>query len=167
MSFINTKVTPEMVNKYDMQQDYATLKKHRTKEFFTYGQEEFWGANSAVYSNLEVGEFSKFIIDEQQDCYLRYGGHGGQIAGIFPHTYFLIYYKGQRIYFVIDTEIQGRDADNKISTSKVTILQLNSMQSIEIDTQLCETIATVIKLFELSWSGNWTHITTFNFDPIV
>ncbi len=70
------------------------------------GKKSSWKKNVLF---TQVYKFSKYTIDEQQDCYLRYGGDGGQISGIFSHSYFLIYYKGQRIYFIIEAEMQGRD----------------------------------------------------------
>ena len=54
----------------------------------------------------------------------------------------------------------------KISIVKKTILQLNSIQHVHIDTELCGRIATATRLFQSS-RDDWSHFTTFNFDLIV
>ncbi len=54
----------------------------------------------------------------------------------------------------------------KISIVKKTILQLNSIHHVQIDTELCGRIATATRLFQSS-RDDWSHVTTFNFDLIV
>ena len=88
MAFIETTITPEMIEKYDMAQDYLEIANHKRQDFLTYGQEERFGKKKMGYQRLEyLDTLDSIVIDEQQDCYLRYGSCASVIFGIFPHDY--------------------------------------------------------------------------------
>lgn len=118
MAFIETTITPEMIEKYDMAQDYLKIANHKRQDFLTYGQEEPFGKSIMAYRRLEnLGQIDPIVIDEQQNCYLRYGNCGSVIFGVRPHNYMFFYYKGQRIYLVVDFVSGKKDLINAILNS--------------------------------------------------
>lgn len=134
MAFIKTQITQEMVEKYDMKQDYLEIFNNYEDDFLTYGQEERFGKRKVCYDHLENLDKSAIItIDEQQDCYLRYGNCSSLIFGIIPHKYLCFYYKGQRIYLVVDFIEGARDFVNKTYTVECSVIQMNSLSTVNAD----------------------------------
>ena len=137
MAFIETTITPEMIEKYDMAQDYLEIANHKRQDFLTYGQEEPFGKSAMAYRRLEnLGKIDPIVIDEQQDCYLRYGSCASVIFGIFPHDYMFFYYKGQRIYLVVDFVSGEKDLINKSYAIECKVIQVNSLSTISVNEQL-------------------------------
>ena len=137
MAFIETTITPEMIEKYDMAQDYLEIANHKRQDFLTYGQEERFGKKKMGYQRLEyLDTVDSIVIDEQQDCYLRYGSCASVIFGIFPHDYTFFYYKGQRIYLVVDFVSGEKDLINKSYAIECKVIQVNSLSTISVNEQL-------------------------------
>ena len=156
-----------MVNKYNVQQDYAILRQHRPKEFITYGDYDFWVVNPFLYSSLKIDEFSSFIVDEKQDCYLRYGGRGyTEVMGITGHTYHLLYWQGQRIYFILKTIINNIIESEKKSYNELHIIRMMSLDKIAITTELCLAIEEALNTYYAKFWTNRIYINQFNFDLI-
>ena len=167
MAFIETKITPEMIAKYDMQKDYLIVKNHCHKDYYAYGEKDhYWGAKPQVYTNLENPETRDIIINEQKDCYLRYGCLGfTEIIGTTAHTYYLLYWRGQRIYFVIRTEFQKIDEENKIYHCTLHLYQALSLQPIVFNTELLQVIKDAVNMYEQNHNfSGWQYINTFNFN---
>lgn len=113
MTFTNEWITPELIKKYDLQQDYDIT----TRPFkIINGQEVFLPFSRFVYSNLVFHGFEREItIDVERDMYLRYGGSGSPRAGNIGWTYYIFYFKGKRIYFALTSEkCEESDEDKKI-----------------------------------------------------
>ena len=168
MAFIETKITPEMIAKYDMQQDYSIVENYHIRHMYSYGQELTLGIMKSGCSNLKLRDSSELIIDEEQDCYLRYAGSNMFAKVSYVHRYYLLYYQGQRMYFVTHTDTLERDEIKKFASSITTILQINSLQPISITSHLCDTIAIVLKAhYKYRNVNNWRENKTFNFEPIL
>ena len=126
-----------MIEKYDMAQDYLEIANHKRQDFLTYGQEERFGKKKMGYQRLEyLDTVDSIVIDEQQDCYLRYGSCASVIFGIFPHDYMFFYYKGQRIYLVVDFVSGEKDLINKSYAIECKVIQVNSLSTISVNEQL-------------------------------
>ena len=168
MAFIETKITPEMIAKYDMQQDYSIVENNYIKNMYSYGQELTLGIMKSGCSNLKLRDSSELIIDEEQDCYLRYAGSNMFAKVSYVHRYYLLYYQGQRMYFVTHTDTLQEDRASKFVFYETTVLQINSLQPIQITSHLCDTITAVLEAyFEYRNVNNWNENTTFNFEPIL
>lgn len=137
MAFIETTITPEMIEKYDMAQDYLKIANHKRQDFLTYGQEEPFGKSIMAYRRLEnLGQIDPIVIDEQQNCYLRYGNCASVIFGVRPHNYMFFYYKGQRIYLVVDFIYGEKNLINKSYAIECKVIQVNSLSTISVNEQL-------------------------------
>ena len=131
MAFIETTITPEMIEKYDMAQDYLKIANHKRQDFLTYGQEEPFGKSIMAYRRLEnLGQIDPIVIDEQQNCYLRYGNCASVIFGARPHNYMFFYYKVQRIYLVVDFIYGEKNLINKSYAIECKLIQVNSLSTI-------------------------------------
>ena len=131
MAFIETTITPEMIEKYDMAQDYLKIANHKRQDFLTYGQEEPFGKRIMAYRRLEnLGQIDPIVIDEQQNCYLRYGNCASVIFGARPHNSMFFYYKVQRIYLVVDFIYGEKNLINKSYAIECKVIQVNSLSTI-------------------------------------
>ena len=169
MAFIETTITPEMIEKYDMAQDYLEIANHKRQDFLTYGQEEHFGKKKMGYQRLEyLDTVDSIVIDEQQDCYLRCGNCASIIFGISPHHYLFFYYKGQRIYLVVDFVYGEKDLINKTNTVECKVIQVNSLSTISMDEQFLHLLeqALYIRYDKLHNNHGWKYTVFINFDSI-
>lgn len=101
MAFVNTWITPEDVEKYELKQDYEVAK-HRI----------------GVYSNLKISEIihgNQWTVDKGRDLYLRRGGRGNAAFGVgeINHHYFLLNWRGHYLFPVIKYEENCKDDKEK------------------------------------------------------
>ena len=69
MAFIETTITPEMIEKYDMAQDYLEIANHKRQDFLTYGQEEPFGKSAMAYRRLGANDNSKKEAKDLRYCF--------------------------------------------------------------------------------------------------
>ena len=106
MVFVNEWISPEDIKQYELHKDYEE----------TRNPQRFVGG---VYSNLKINEGLKsneWTIDREREAYLRWGGIGRADDGDGGCSYFILNWKGSRLYFVISTvETQEINRELKIA----------------------------------------------------
>lgn len=162
MAFVNEWVTPQDVLQFDMQQDWELIQQpiierpDGKKERFT-----------GTFSNLRLGIRKEFTIDREQEIYLRFGGRGREAWGDLHVHYYMLYYKGYRIYFSVLYESNSAldDREKKISAYTLFLKNIvipNGLEDSRESTLLL--LKDAIQVYESSGLiSEWRYIVDFKF----
>ncbi len=165
MNFITTNITVEMVKKYDMKQDYALLE-NSDENFIIIGERDELARYQPFNSNLENLKSANITINKEGNCYLRYGGRSHPDMGFRGHSYYLLYWQGQRIYFVETIEdYKECDKENKILYTKHNIIQMSSLEPIQLTDELFKSLEQAITTTYLG-GDDWSYNLQFDFDKV-
>lgn len=156
MAFVNEWISPEDIKQYELHKDYEE----------TRNPQRFVGG---VYSNLKINEGLKsnqWTIDREQGVYLRRGGRGHLDDGDGGYNYFLLNWKGCRLYPAVLSE-KTRETDN---VSKVAFYKKNLARDFipqELSTHRAEILSllkeALIVYGELGMHSDYTYQLTFDF----
>lgn len=156
MAFINEWISPEDIEKYELSKDYEGARNPK----------RFVGGN---YSNLKIREDLKsnqWTIDREQEVYLRRGGRGRLDDGDSGYTYFLLNWKGTRIYLFMTSE-KMQETNNELKIAYYRENLVRDFIPLELEGSRAE-ILNVLKdaliiYGELGMHSSYTYQLTFGF----
>jgi hypothetical protein len=181
MAFVNEYITPQDVLRFDMQQDWELIqqpiierpdgkKEHFTGTFVGLILEDFLMVGSEQLKSIilkENNDQSKkylsmrdFAVDRERDIYLRFGGRGREAWGDLGVHYYMIYYKGHRIYFSVlyESNLELSDPENKVSAYTLFLKQIVIPKGLEVSSDsILLLIKNAIQVYESSGARSKYH----------
>lgn len=152
MTYENAWITPEEVEKYQLDQDYERSKGH-------YG----------LFTNLIIsGINDRWTVNRENYNYLRRGGSGNRVLGIGTpgHEYFTFKWKSYYLFPVIRrVENKENDAVNKIAYSDVFLEQLLIPEELKLyESSILEELKDALTVYgEMGMGSSWDFVYSFNF----
>jgi hypothetical protein len=177
MAFVNEYITPQDVLQFDMQQDWELIqrpiierpdgkKEHFTGTFSNLILDEMLLASTTDADSKKCPSMQDFTIDREKEIYLRYGGRGREAWGDLGFTYYLLYFKGYRIYFSVlyESSLELSDSE-KLSAFTLFLKQIVIPNGLEVSSDsILLIIKEAIQVYESSGTRSKYHyILNFQF----
>ena len=158
MAYENAWITPEEVEKYQLDQDYE-----RSKGYY------------GLFTNLEITKFDRdykntrdWTVNRENYNYLRWGGVGNRMLGIGTpgHGYYIFKWQGCYLFPVIRrVKNKENDALNKIAYSDVFLERLLIPEELKLyESSILEELRDAFNIYGESGMGSsWDFVYNFNF----
>ena len=152
MTYENAWITPEEVEKYQLDQDYE-----RSKEYY------------GLFTDLIIsGINDQWTVNRENYNYLRWGGVGNRMLGIGTpgHEYYIFKWQGCYLFPVIRrVKNKENDALNKIAYSDVFLERLLIPEELKLyESSILEELRDAFNIYGESGMGSsWDFVYNFNF----
>ena len=152
MTYENAWITPEEVEKYQLDQDYE-----RSKEYY------------GLFTDLIIsGINDQWTVNRENYNYLRWGGVGNRMLGIGTpgHEYYIFKWQGCYLFPVIrHMKNKENNAVNKIAYSDVFLEQLLIPEELKLyESSILEELRDAITVYgESGVRSSWDFVFNFNF----